>query len=123
MEEKKISWPKFTGKEMADLIAFLYFLKFVDKAGDSQKGKKIFSQKGCETCHGKNGLGGGSGPNLARSVTLITSIDMAQILWNHAPVMEERILEKVMEWPELTGGEMADLFAYLISIKKKDETK
>jgi hypothetical protein len=38
---------------------------------------------------------------------------MAQIMWNHAPVMEEKILEKVMTWPKFTGKEMRDLYAYL----------
>jgi hypothetical protein len=45
---------------------------------------------------------------------------MAQIMWNHAPVMEEKILEKVLNWPEFSGKEMTDLYAYLSSLSRND---
>ncbi len=113
MKKQNLKWPRFNGREMADLIAYLYFLKFEDKPGDSKAGKKVFYDKGCVTCHGDLGRGGELAPDLSKSTALSSSINMAQIMWNHAPVMEEKILEKVMTWPKFTGKEMRDLYAYL----------
>ncbi len=113
MKKQNLKWPRFDGKEMADLIAYLYFLKFEDKPGDSKEGKDIFYEKGCVTCHGDLGRGGELAPDLSKSTALSSSINMAKIMWNHAPVMEEKILEKVMTWPKFTGKEMRHLYAYL----------
>jgi cytochrome c551/c552 len=118
MKEQNLKWPSFEGKEMADLIAYLYFLKFEDKPGDPGAGKKAFNEKGCVTCHGNDGHGGEIAPDLSKSTALSSSINMAQIMWNHAPVMEEKILEKVLNWPTFTGKEMTDLFAYLSSLNR-----
>lgn len=113
MEELKISWPKFSGKEMADLIAYLYFLKFTDKPGNARNGEDVFADKGCAYCHSADAKGGEYAPDLSKSRVLQSTIDMAQIIWNHAPVMEERITEKVLRWPEFSVKEMRDLYAFL----------
>jgi len=115
MEERQMNWPRFSGKEMADLIAYLYFLRFEDEPGDPQAGQAVFSRKGCTTCHGATGTGGENAPDLSQSKALSSAIDMAQILWNHTPVMEEKIAEKVLRWPEFSGREMTDLYAFLRS--------
>ncbi len=120
MKKQNLKWPRFDGKEMADLIAYLYFLKFEDKPGDSKAGKKVFYDKGCVTCHGDEGRGGKIAPDLSKSTALSSSINMAQIMWNHAPVMEEKILEKVLNWPEFSGKEMTDLYAYLSFLNRND---
>ena len=39
-------------------------------------------------------------------------------MWNHASTMEERMLQESVEWPVFKGGEMADLIAYLLSLRK-----
>jgi cytochrome c551/c552 len=119
MEEQKIHWPKFNGKEMADVIAYLYFIGFVDKPGNPKLGKEIYSEKGCANCHGKEGKASEIAPNLSKSRALTSTVDMAQIMWNHAPVMEERITEKVLNWPEFSGKELADLFAYIHALHEK----
>jgi len=118
MEEQHIKWPKFKAKQMADLIAYLYFLRFEDKEGDEKKGKIIFSQKRCSHCHGENAKGDNLAPDLSKTITLLSSIDMAQIMWNHAPAMEERISEIDLTWPEFSGTEMIDLYTFLRTIKK-----
>ncbi len=118
MKEQKISWPKFSGNEMADLIAYLYFLKFAGKTGDPREGQKVFAQKGCVHCHGADAKGGEFAPDLTKSKGLVSAIDMVQIIWNHAPVMEEKIAEKVIRWPEFSGKEMRDLYAYLHDLLK-----
>jgi cytochrome c551/c552 len=122
MEEQKMSWPKFAGKEIADVIAYLYFLKFEDKPGNPQTGKIIFSEKGCISCHGVDGNSNNLTMDVHESTEFLSSIDMAQILWNHAPIMEEKISQKILRWPELTGKEMTDLYAFLSKMLYKKNT-
>lgn len=121
MEEQRISWPRFSGNEMADIIAYLYFLKFADESGDPHEGKNTFAEKGCVHCHGMDAKGGEYAPDLSKSKSLVSAIVMVQIIWNHAPVMEEKIAEKVMRWPEFSGKEMRDLYAYLHEMLKSKE--
>lgn len=116
MKEKEIRYPKFSGKEMADLIAYLYFLQFKDQPGSAQTGKKVFMEKGCNQCHGDNARGKDYAPDLTESHALSSPFNMVQIMWNHAPTMEERISEKTLEWPEFSGQEMRDLYAFLQSL-------
>jgi cytochrome c551/c552 len=123
MEIKKISWPTFNDKEMADLISYLYFLGLEDKPGDIQAGKTIFSNKGCVNCHGVDGKGLGMAPDLSQSDTFSSSINIAQVMWNHAAKMEEKITEKVLGWPNLSGEEMVNLYSYLHSLSHDSDAK
>ncbi len=116
MEVNQIQWPKLSAKEMADLIAYLYFLKFRGSPGNAELGRQIFAAKGCSKCHGENGRGGDIGPDLAESQAAASPIQIAQVMWNHAPVMEERVTEMGIEWPQLSGEEMSHLYAFLKSL-------
>jgi len=112
-----------SGEEMADIIAYLYFLKFVDEPGDRVEGEKLFSSKGCITCHSVKGKGEEIGPDLATSRGVSSPIEMVQVMWNHAPIMEKKMREKRLPWPEFKGKDMPNLFAYLQSISKGGATK
>ncbi|MBI3989242.1 MAG: cytochrome c [candidate division NC10 bacterium] len=118
MKTLRISEPKFSGKEMADLIAYLYFTGYLDEPGDHLKGKRIFSEKGCMACHSLGGKGGKVGPDLSRSKAVTSPIDLASALWNHAPAMEKVIEEQRLPWPRFEGENMRDLVAYLQSFTK-----
>ncbi|NQV14748.1 c-type cytochrome [bacterium] len=113
MKTMEVSWPKFSGKEMADLIAYLYFLGFVDQPGDPMAGKKSFVDKGCANCHDFESAGQVDQPKLSIPASTLTEVDLARIMWNHAPVMEVRVSEKVLPWPRLSGEEMINIFAYI----------
>jgi mono/diheme cytochrome c family protein len=118
MKERKISWPKFNGREMADLISYLYFLGLEDDPGNPELGKKLFADKGCINCHGHEEIKGGDIPDLSQTKTIYSATNIAQIMWNHAPVMEEKIAAKIMRWPNFTEDEMSDLYAYIGTLRK-----
>ncbi|MCL6617421.1 MAG: cytochrome c, partial [Anoxybacillus ayderensis] len=58
MSQTDVGIPKFTAKEMADLVSYLYFLHFIDEPGNPVNGKKIYTHLGCSKCHGVNGKKG-----------------------------------------------------------------
>ncbi|MBI2987492.1 MAG: c-type cytochrome [Deltaproteobacteria bacterium] len=119
MEEMKIAYPRLEGSEMADLIAYLYFLGFFDDPGDPVKGKELFAAKGCVRCHSVKGEGGKVGPDLAQIQAFASSIDAVQALWNHVPMMEEATKKRGIAWPLLQGQDMADVVEYVRQAQKK----
>ena len=115
MKEKKRPRPVFQGREMADLIAYLYFLNFSDKPGNAAIGEKLFVAKGCASCHSVPG----KAPDIAKITGQISSIRMAQLMWNHAPKMATVMQQGKIPWPEFKGKELPDLLAYLTVIREK----
>jgi len=119
MREKGIQFIKFSQEEMADLVAFLYFINYFEKPGDIKKGEKLFEQKKCLVCHSVKGQGGSIGPDLALVPELTSPVDIATQMWNHAPLMEEATQELKIPWPRFKPSEMRDILEYLASQKQK----
>ncbi len=117
MKDQGMTYPKFSGQEMADVIAYIYFIRFNDQSGVPEKGKKVFANN-CSKCHAIEGQGINVGPDLAELEEIISPIGMVQIMWNHAPHMQEKMAEKRVPWPEFEGDDMPNLNAYLKSISK-----
>jgi mono/diheme cytochrome c family protein len=117
MQELKLPWPIFSTNEMADLIAFLYymdyFLSYLEEPGNAQSGKLLFADKGCKACHTLEGEGGDVGPSLERVRRYTSPIFMAQALWNHGPEMADTMQQLGIAIPTFDGNEMADLMAYI----------
>ena len=110
MRTRGISFPKFQGDEMANVISFLYYLRFYESEGDPQAGEHTFKRKGCYGCHVDDGQPA-IGPDLSRSEAILTPLGLATAMWNHAPAMYDRI--QLEDWPRFEGEEMRDLSVYL----------
>jgi len=108
MEQAQVRRRQFTNAEMADLIAYLFSERYFEMRGDAQRGAALFQEKGCRLCHQAQG----PGPDLsawahASPATLATG------LWNHGPVMLERMHQQHVAWPSFRRGEIADLLEFL----------
>jgi cytochrome c2 len=112
MRARGVNFPRFQGSEMADLIAFLYYLRFYDSGGDARAGEGVFAQKGCANCHVSN-VGGTLGPDLSESDAILAPLRLATAMWNHAPAMYSVIQIEHVDWPRFEGVEMRDLSTYL----------
>jgi cytochrome c2 len=110
-----ISPPILTGEEMANLIAYLYFINYFDESGDIVKGEIVFHKKGCASCHSFRGEGAKIGPDLSLSEAVLSPIHMSSAMWNHASTMEEIVEERGLPWPRFEGTEMRDLAEYIHS--------
>lgn len=115
MEERGISRPTFTSEEMGALLAYIYYLNFFDKPGDFLKGKKQFSEKGCNKCHSVGGEGKNIGPPLDSFGRFISPIYMVNALWNHGIQMATTMKKRKIKWPQFEGPEMIDIIAYIRS--------
>jgi cytochrome c551/c552 len=113
MIAKKIPLGKIDTKEMADLFAFLYFLRYMDEPGSPEKGKQLIETKGCIKCHTfKEGLK----EDLIRWSMYVNPIVWAQMMWNHTPQMEQEMKKKGLPRVGFQGNEMVDLIAYIRSL-------
>jgi mono/diheme cytochrome c family protein len=118
MRARGLGWPQFTTPELADLIAFLYFLPFADPPGDAGRGAEVFASRSCAECHG-GGEAAHAGPDLAASGVAGKHADFVAAMWNHAPLMKESILGEGRPWPELSGDDLRDILAYLASTTER----
>ncbi len=118
MSVRKIPLQKMEKKEMADLFAFLYFIRYMDEPGDSKKGKVVIESKACVKCHT---VRGGKREDLGRWGMYINPILWAQMMWNHASQMEKEMKKQGLPWVEFKGNEMVDLIAYVRSVSPNVE--
>jgi cytochrome c len=119
MTAKKISIQKIDKKEMADLFAFLYFIRYMDEPGSPQNGKVLMAAKHCSKCHPAVKVGAKG--DLARWGMYINPILWAQMMWNHAPQMEQEMRKRGLSRVEFKGNEMVDLIAYIRSLSSETE--
>jgi len=114
MARRQIPKEEITPQEMADILSYLFALRYRDPPGDPVRGQHAFEAKRCPLCHvaREGGEGGDVGPDLSRLGTLtITRITHA--FWNHGPKMIDKMRDYGFAWPVLHGSELRDIVAYL----------
>jgi len=118
MQAMNIAIPQFSDREVSDLLAYLYFLRYYDPPGDAVRGQRIFMEKGCVVCHYAPAGGKSVGPDLSRSHAISSPVELCSAMWNHAPKMEALIRERGLRWPQFRDDDVRDLVAYLRSAAK-----
>jgi mono/diheme cytochrome c family protein len=123
MREAGVTWPKFEPGEMNDLLAYLRGGRPVASGGsdllpaDPDRGKKLFEEKSCASCHSLRGEVGRIGPELqSRQKLPPTIIQFAGSMWNHSPEMLRTMRARGVQRPVFRDREMADLVAFLYSL-------
>jgi mono/diheme cytochrome c family protein len=122
MTARRVPRPTFTGQELRDLVAFitapreaLADLPVFVLPGRADNGERLFVGKRCVVCHARSGKGGG--PDLGARAERASLIDFAVAMWNKAPAMTAEMRARGIDIPVLTPDEMADIVAYLYSIR------
>lgn len=113
MKTRGIPVPHLTAAEMADLVAYLYSVRYFGEPGDGRRGQELAAAKGCLTCHTVSGRGGKVAGDLARVKGLDSAPAVIAALWNHAFLMEQWPERQKVAWPRFRAEEMADLVAFL----------
>jgi len=80
-----------------------------------ERGKKVFVNKGCVTCHSVNGVGGHDAPAMDAhgQMGMVNPFDFAAKMWNHAPGMVAAQEDELGGQIYLTGEDLADIIAFL----------
>ena len=110
MKAQHVARPQFSNQEMADLISYLFAERYFERTGNAARGRRGFEEKGCGSCHRPGGVGLDLSPRRGGGGS---PIPVATALWNHGPLMLEKMKERAVPWPRFRTGEIADLLEYL----------
>lgn len=113
MARQGVPVPALTVKDAADLFAFFYSTRFLDKPGDAGRGKQAFTRHRCSECHGLTQRIAGNAPPVAMWSSLGNSAGLAEAMWNHATTMSREFKQRGFRWPALTSQELTDILVYL----------
>ena len=118
MKEANVTPPTLSGQEMADVVAHLFASRYFEPSADARRGGDLLRSKGCLACHAVAGKGAAGGVDFARSSVVGTPGALVAALWNHGRGMEAEAEKRRLTLPELRGGELADIAAYLHSVSR-----
>lgn len=113
MQTRGTQRPAFQGNEMADLVAFLFSIRYFEAAGSAERGQAIFAARGCSRCHGGDATGTDIAPALRRPERSYNSITLGTAVWEHGPKMYKQAKQSGVAWPKLETADVADLIAFL----------
>ena len=109
-ETEWIDGKPFLDSQMNDLIGYLFAEGYFSVSGNSGRGATRFQQHGCAQCHdgGKD-----DPPFLPHPGRPYSVAGLGASFWNHGPVMRLDMLERGVDWPELSPRDASDLLLYL----------
>jgi len=111
--DEGIQWPTFEREEMENIISYLYYLNIFDRPGDPRQGRVVFHRKGCDYCHSVGPYGDGLVKPIDRFSRFLTSMPLAQAMWNKGEAMIHMQREQGIEMPWFEEREMADIQAFI----------
>lgn len=120
MREQRIDIPEFSGNDLADLLAYLYFLDFRVLPGDVKLGQAVFQQKQCNKCHSLQFQAKRIGPNLLAVKGLDDMITISSAMWNHNIKMQEEMRRQQIPFPRFTGEDLKNLLTFIQSVRKQE---
>jgi cytochrome c2 len=113
MHERDIRADDLDEQAAADLFAYFYATRCFEKPGDAGRGKRAFEQRGCANCHGLSSAIRPSVKPVAQWEVLTDPIVLAEVMWNHWPLMLAEAGASRIHWPELNAQDLADVLVYL----------
>jgi hypothetical protein len=117
MKERGLVPPRLTGREMADITAYLYTASYFEfTGGEAARGRELVQRKGCLGCHTIYRKGGNTASDLAIDNVVGTAVGQVAAMWNHARYMEIEGKRRSTGLPRLTGPELATIAAYLAGL-------
>ena len=105
--------PALSQEEMRQILSYIWARQYFRGSGDAARGKRVFAEKSCGSCHGQ---AGSPAPSLAKGKDAYSDITIVSSLWQHGPRMLETMEQRKAAWPRFTTEQMADLIAYLNSL-------
>jgi len=103
--QMKRTRPQLSTQDMADLLAYLYFINFEPLNTDTTHGRELFNVRSCSSCHGTG----------SRSIPVTNREELLAGFWNNVPEMLEASRQQGTEWPRLAPGELSAIIDYMLS--------
>lgn len=120
MRARGIAVPQLQAEEMADIVAYLYAVRYFAVPGDAQKGWLLAKDKGCLGCHSIHARDGKAPFDLAQVTGLESPARLASALWNHSFITPQTAARRASGWAEIRANEMADFAALFRSLRRSE---
>lgn len=114
--------PPLSTDEMHQLLSYLFSLNYFDEPGSPVRGKSLFLENRCVTCHSVGGEGGKIGPTWDSLKGLRSPIQMASAMWNHGSKMSAKMASMGIMRPRLAARDLSDLLAFIQSVATLEKT-
>ncbi|HEU4369063.1 MAG TPA: c-type cytochrome [Methylomirabilota bacterium] len=118
MKTRSVPVPQLKPEEMADIVAYLYSVRYFALGGDPRQGTLLAASKGCLGCHAIGGERGKPASDLSRARDLDSPAAVLSALWNHAFITPAQPGRAKTAWAEISAQEMANLTAFLQSLRR-----
>jgi mono/diheme cytochrome c family protein len=109
--------PAMDAQQAADLFAFFYSLRFFEEPGDAGRGKALFSERKCASCHGLTTVKLPGAKPLSEWTLSGDPLELVETMWNHSTTMRAEMERAHIRPPRLSGQELADLLVYIRSVR------
>lgn len=106
-------WSMLTTNDVDELIAYLFYLRYLGEPGNISKGRQLIRNKGCLKCHTIDDEGEESGIPLDRLKAYASPLYVAQVIWNHGPDMQAQMRALGIEPPRFEDESITHISAYL----------
>ena len=113
MRQRNIQPPAMDEQAAADLFAFFYSTRFFEEPGDAGRGKRLFTVKGCDNCHGITESRVANAKPASQWTSVTDPMGMIEAMWDHASNMREEMARRKIAWPEVSGQDVADILVYV----------
>lgn len=113
MTEQGVAKPQVSDGEARDLFAYFYSVRFFDKPGEAERGKRLFTTKHCGECHALNGVSSGPGKPINEWTSMSDPMVLVQQMWNHSSLMKRAFAERKLAWVSLTSQDLVDLTVFV----------
>jgi cytochrome c551/c552 len=118
MRMRSVPLPQIRPEEMADIVAYLYSVRYFALSGDPRQGAIIATSKGCLGCHALGVERGKTASDLSKSRSVDSPAAVLSALWNHAFVAAPQPARGRTAWAEISAADMAHLTSFLQSLRR-----
>ncbi len=123
MRERGIERPQLDERAAEDLFAYFYSVRFFDKPGNAERGKRVFETGHCIECHALDTQAGKPGKPIRAWDSMADPVVLVQQMWNHSSLMKSAFKSKNYKWTSLTGQDLNDLSIYLQNLPQMKNKK
>jgi cytochrome c2 len=116
MQEEGIPHVAISEGEMADLFAYLSFVRALDEPGDPDVGRRLLQEKRCGLCHAVGDTKGKTAPDLQRWARYRNPAVWAKLMFEHAPRMLEEMGRRGIRPPSLEPRDLVQIVSYIRSL-------
>jgi cytochrome c2 len=108
--------PNLNQNDVSDLFSYFFALLYFEPHGSAARGRSVFIEKNCSSCHSEVLNAQALNPFLSRWTELRDPTSWAEHFWNHVNEMDSATTLRGVNWPELSAKDTADLMAFLSSL-------